>query len=565
MRRLFFIIVLTVMAGHALQSCSLGRRAEARAQESAIMSEHKKYWQKYNANGEDDSIIIYTRPVLSRSLQDKDTLTALYCGVYIAQAWLFMEEPDSTLKYLMDMSSSIEKCQDNLVKYLYYCVYGGYALKADLNYSKAMEYYQLSYKYAEATGKVSNQLRILLDISYIFYLRSDENGMSYAQEAYKMAQAEGVSVEHKCTANMAMAMMSHISGDDVSARQYIKTAKELAEEAGLITLYSQMYKVYADIYAAEHDYREAEYYYSRALDYSGYSDAGTESIVCLDYGRMLYASGRYHKAKEMLERGLEISYRHNNHECRKELLSSLVDVELALGDKDEVMRYLGNYRLYLDSISNIQKEKEFNSILMSIQKIRYENQAQALELRNLRARQKLVYFIAVLVVLVVFVSALMLVFRKQRNTYKLLVMRYQKYAEEKHDHIPYESQETGGKNASEADRLLFERIEEMMRKDKVYKKKSITRDDLAEMLNTNRTYVSRAINRFSGKTFTDYINMWRVIEATIIMADKSNDVPLKQLAEDLGYSSLPVFHRSFQKETGVTAGKYMKELRTSHE
>ena len=104
-----------------------------------------------------------------------------------------------------------------------------------------------------------------------------------------------------------------------------------------------------------------------------------------------------------------------------------------------------------------------------------------------------------------------------------------------------------------------------MRKDKVYKKKSITRDDLAEMLNTNRTYVSRAINRFSGKTFTDYINMWRVIEATIIMADKSNDVPLKQLAEDLGYSSLPVFHRSFQKETGVTAGKYMKELRTSHE
>ena len=45
------------------------------------------------------------------------------------------------------------------------------------------------------------------------------------------------------------------------------------------------------------------------------------------------------------------------------------------------------------------------------------------------------------------------------------------------------------------------------------------------------------------------------------MADTSVDIPLKQLADDLGYSSTSVFYRSFQKETGVTAGKYMKEGR----
>ena len=36
------------------------------------------------------------------------------------------------------------------------------------------------------------------------------------------------------------------------------------------------------------------------------------------------------------------------------------------------------------------------------------------------------------------------------------------------------------------------------------------------------------------------------------------------LADDLGYSSTSVFYRSFQKETGVTAGKYMKEVRAMH-
>ena len=103
-----------------------------------------------------------------------------------------------------------------------------------------------------------------------------------------------------------------------------------------------------------------------------------------------------------------------------------------------------------------------------------------------------------------------------------------------------------------------------MREDKIYRMKSLTRDSLADMLGTNRTYLSRAINNVSGKSFSDYVNTWRIIEATQVMADLSKDVPLKQLADDLGYNSTAVFYRCFQKETGVTAGKYMREVRSMH-
>ena len=337
------------------------------------MEEYTRHWKKYNALAMDDSILIYTRPILQKSLENGDTLTALYCGVYMAQAWLFLEETDSTLKCLIDMERDLDKFDDNLLKYLYYCVYGGYSLKADLNYSKAMEYYQKSYEYAVGTGKASNQLRILLDIIYIFYMRSDPQGMEYAEDAYRLAQAEGISVEHKCTANMAMAMMLHIKGEDEKALRYLRTAQDYAEKGQVITLYSLVYKVFADIYTAAKDYGQAKYYYKKALEYSGYADAGTETMVCLDYGRMLYVTGCYTDAEKILEYGLEVSYRHSNHECRKELLSSLIDVELALGDDGQVISYLGNYRLYLDSVSNIQREKEFNSVLMSIQRMKYEN------------------------------------------------------------------------------------------------------------------------------------------------------------------------------------------------
>ena len=114
---------------------------------------------------------------------------------------------------------------------------------------------------------------------------------------------------------------------------------------------------------------------------------------------------------------------------------------------------------------------------------------------------------------------------------------------------------------TETDRELFAKVENLMREQKVYRMKSLTRDSLADILGTNRTYLSRAINSMSGKSFSDYLNSWRIVEATLIMSDKSVDIPLKQLADDLGYSSISVFYRSFQKETGVTAGRYMKEVR----
>lgn len=205
---------------------------------------------------------------------------------------------------------------------------------------------------------------------------------------------------------------------------------------------------------------------------------------------------------------------------------------------------------------------------MSMQRVEYENIAQAAELEYLRSRQRLLANIAVLTLIAVVAIFLLILYRRQRNTYKLLVEKYQQYADqfnkEKEKTKTAGTDKSAQNNTDRADRELFERIETMMQEQKTYRMKSLTRDSLAEMLGTNRTYLSRAINNMSGKSFSDYINTWRVIEATRIMSDRSMDIPLKQLADDLGYSSTSVFYRSFQKETGVTAGKYMKEVRAMH-
>ncbi len=56
-----------------------------------------------------------------------------------------------------------------------------------------------------------------------------------------------------------------------------------------------------------------------------------------------------------------------------------------------------------------------------------------------------------------------------------------------------------------------------------------------------------------------YIGKYRIEEATRIISDTENDVPLKQLADELGFNSVSVFYKTFSKETGLTPGIFRKE------
>ena len=79
------------------------------------------------------------------------------------------------------------------------------------------------------------------------------------------------------------------------------------------------------------------------------------------------------------------------------------------------------------------------------------------------------------------------------------------------------------------------------------------------MTGTNRTYLSQAINEYAGMSYNSWINMYRISEATDILSDPSNSISLKQLADNLGYNSISVFHRAFLKGTGMTPSVWRKE------
>lgn len=90
-----------------------------------------------------------------------------------------------------------------------------------------------------------------------------------------------------------------------------------------------------------------------------------------------------------------------------------------------------------------------------------------------------------------------------------------------------------------------------MRNEKIYRMKDLSLELLADMVKSNRTYCSRAINTFSGMSFNRYLDTFRIAEATSIIADSSNDILFKQLADSVGYNSVAVFQKLFYGKPDV--------------
>ncbi|WP_298547683.1 helix-turn-helix domain-containing protein [uncultured Aquimarina sp.] len=93
-------------------------------------------------------------------------------------------------------------------------------------------------------------------------------------------------------------------------------------------------------------------------------------------------------------------------------------------------------------------------------------------------------------------------------------------------------------------------------------KPNITLTLLAKDLNTNSKYLSKIINTYKQKTFTQYINDLRI--DYLIEKLKTNTsytkYSIKAIAEEIGFKTPNAFSRAFFKKIGKYPSEYIKEL-----
>ncbi len=103
---------------------------------------------------------------------------------------------------------------------------------------------------------------------------------------------------------------------------------------------------------------------------------------------------------------------------------------------------------------------------------------------------------------------------------------------------------------------------EQFEKNKGYLKPRLNSKDLAKSFGSNSSYLSKVINTFKEKSFSNYINDLRI---DFVIDRLQTDAifrkyTIKAIAQDIGFNNAEAFSKAFYKKTGIYPSYFIKEL-----
>lgn len=124
--------------------------------------------------------------------------------------------------------------------------------------------------------------------------------------------------------------------------------------------------------------------------------------------------------------------------------------------------------------------------------------------------------------------------------------------------IPAADAEKGtGTEEEEKNRLLFEKLDDAVTRDKLYLNPDFSREDLVKLIGVNKTRVGRILQQNAGVGTTGYLNKKR-LEFAVRLLKNNPEFTIPTIAEKCGLPNVPTFNRLFRTQYGMTPSEYRK-------
>lgn len=527
---------------------------------------------QYTMRSEFAAIHPYVSRLRRAGAAHDDERALMYADLFSGQSYLLAEGSDSTRIYLDRALIRGRQCEDPVALCRIYNALGIYAVSIETNYFGGIEYFLEAMKYARSASLNRFYLVAQCNLANTYYMRNDPAGLKYAEEVYRLGTEWGYDYLAFGGAVIS-AYMHYMLGDQNRALEYILRTLPDTDKFGYHT---ELYSLYANILHAQGDDAGAERYYLMALDHIDQKVVTAAVMTYLSYGTYLNDRGEYARAIPVLRQGIELSERSNNAVHRYKLYLRISEAETALGRYREALDYFKSYHSQADSIFNVERERSINELRVRYDAERQENMLRKSEIDLIRQQRRFQLLLLLLLFAVGISTVVYILYRRKDKMYKQIVrQQYEFLKKEKKAAQPAmpppgptspqtEKPSPDRDDHAVRDAELFARIEYLMQTEGVYRQNDLTIERLAERLDTNRTYISRAINQQAGKTFSSYVNSYRIDEAVRRLSDVDDDTPLKALAQTLGYNHLQTFYTSFQSAIGMPPSKYREKLLKLH-
>lgn len=516
-----------------------------------------------------DSAYLWAREMLEdagRTGSIDDSLMAL---AYIVDVFDYRSEYDSSRHYIDKAKVLLTRCEGSGTElgssrpiYMLYNAEGVVALQSEYNFEKAVSCFMRGLEYTENwhEGAV---LGINLTVTSFF--KGTTDGLAYVSDMYDAGCAERDTLL-LFYGSYGMAMMEAVQGKYAEAVHYAEEAvcynslKHYASDYVLSALYGNILsrlgekdragKILSGVYGSLQEDRQE----STSLIY-----------VCMSYAEYLLSCGDPTGAVKAGTRGLEMAVKFSNRIFNPQLYVCLSRTYARLGDWKKALDYYEMYDRESRVLFDVQQEWVTKELTIRYQTAEKEAQLQLARLSLMRRDREYQAALSLVLIALTVLFFLLLLYRHKNKMYLRIVRQYNESIRKENDLRVKLSELAAPKTLSDSrddnnNEELFSRLESLMRDEHIYRKKYLTRDEVVEMMKTNRTYLSQVVNEKTGKSFNQYVNSYRITEAVGILSNVSSDMPLKAVAADTGFSSLTTFYKIFREEVGMTPAKYREKV-----
>jgi AraC-like DNA-binding protein len=238
------------------------------------------------------------------------------------------------------------------------------------------------------------------------------------------------------------------------------------------------------------------------------------------------------------------------------------DFEISYFEKDINRMYTVHNRLLglSDSLKGINTKKEVIRLEKLYETAQKEKEIALTNAKLQQTRQSRTYILTGSGILLLMLIFSMLQYRKKQVAYKALVMKSREAVNREKAENNKRIKKISKNGSGDQSEKLFNQILKLIESDKIHHKPGLTIDNVAEKLNTNREYVSQAVNAHFGR-FNDFINHHRVNDIVEVLSNPDhpdNRYTLDIIAKQIGFRSMSTFIQAFKNETGLTPAKFRK-------
>lgn len=440
----------------------------------------------------------------------------------------------------------------------------GIIAKSTGKMDSAKYYYQRAMEYAIKLGDKSGEALSLINIGTIFSVYGE-----YDKQAANLRKAITLYTDSNnmgtlvATMNLSGALQGEQKLD--SALIELRNAERLALKINTPRHLSQIYYNEGGVYYQMKEYAKSITYINKSLEIKkNLNDSvGMTYNLCALSGS--YAElKQYDKAIGSALEALRLAKRFEN-ELLWPSYDNLYVAYSQKGDWQNAAKTLEDRIVVKDSLFSKQKYEAIQELQTKYETEQKEKDILAAS-QTIRLQRITTLLLIVLCISVITVSSIILRNQRKKLENHINILKQNEVLSTLANSLVEKDivQSNGTDNDEKSDELIT-RLNRLFKEENIYRTQGLTINSVADVLNTNRDYLSKALNQRLQKNFNEYINFFRIEEAKLILKSQCDGgystYTMQTIAEEVGFTGTSTFYTAFKQVVGLTPSEYKRTVK----